>query len=73
MTLNELMRQGDIVNLYMGSTAAAYLLCKQDGTRSYALRSAALDLWQEVLNKKGWVRAHGLLRKLDKWDFGLWL
>ena len=47
---------------------------KAGGTRSRILCASALDLWQEVLDKKGWIRASRLpsCSGLDSWIVHAW-
>ena len=83
LSLHELMREGDMVQLYMDSLVAVAFVNRQGGTRSRILCASALSLWQEVLNKKGCIVASWLPReykeqadflpkhKIKVWDFGL--
>ena len=83
LSLQELMKEGDVVQLYMDSQVSVAFVNRQGGTCSRILCASALDLWQEVLNKKGWIMANWLPReyneqadflsklKIKEWDFGL--
>ena len=83
MSLDKVMAAGDVVSLHMDSMAAVAFCNRQGGTRSRLLCSSALALWDLVLSRKGWLRAHWLPREdndqadflskysLDAWDFGL--
>ena len=83
LSLKELMKEGDMVRLYMDSQAVVAFVNRQGGTCSRILCASALDFWQEVLNKKGWIGAGWLPReyneqadfllkhKIEVWDFRL--
>ena len=70
MSLEELMRQRDVVNLHIDSMVAVAFVNRQGGTRSCILCLETLDLWWMVLAKRGWVKAHGVPREINnKADF----
>ena len=78
-----MMHQGDYVHLSLDNMTAVSFINRQGGTRSLPLCMAAMDLWQTVLARNGWVRAtwvprdenqlSDLLSKtaLQTWDFSL--
>ena len=81
--LEEQMNMGDHVLLEMDSAVAVAFINRMGGTRSPPLRDKALQLWQMVLDRQGWVTARWLPRDLNqvadllskesllKWEFGL--
>lgn len=83
LSLVKLMEEGDVVSLHMDSMTAVAFTNRQGGTRSRLLCSSALALWDMVLARRGWLRAHWLPREdneqadflskysLITWDFGL--
>ena len=82
-SLEEQMIKGDHVLLEMDSAVAVAFINRMGGTRSAPLRDKALQLWQMVLERQGWVTARWLPREqnqvadllskesLLKWEFGL--
>ena len=83
LSLDGLMEEGDTVALHMDSTTAVSFVNRMGGTRSRLLCSAAKSLWDLVLARKGWIRAHWVPRERNEqadllskfslafWDFGL--
>ena len=57
-SLENLMKDKDIINLHMDSKVAVSFVNRKGGTRSRTLCTAALDLFKLVLSKKGWVKAY---------------
>ena len=67
----------------MDSLVAVAFVNRQGSTRSRILCTSALSLWQEVIDKKGWIVGIWLPRELNEqanflskhkievWDFGL--
>ena len=82
-SLEEQMHVGDHVLLEMDSTVAVAFVNRLGGTRSASLRDKALELWNLVLARQGWVTARWLPReqnqvadllskeRLRRWEFGL--
>ena len=82
LSVQELMKEGDVVQLYMDSQVAVAFVNRQGSIRSRILCASALDLWQEVLNKNSWIEASWLpleyneqanflsKHKIEVWDFG---
>ena len=81
--LEEQMHNGDHVLLEMDSAVAVAFVNRMGGTRSAPLRDKALELWDLVLGRQGWVTARWLPREqnqiadllskeqLARWEFGL--
>ena len=76
--LGKMMKQGDYVQLSMDSKPAVAFVNRQGGTRSRILCAAALELWNFVISKGGWLprdenQISDMLSKgsLDTWEFGL--
>ena len=65
-SLVSMMRQGDFVSLFLDSRTAVAFVNRQGGTRSVKLCSTALELWELVLARKGWIKATWLPRDLNQ-------
>ena len=82
-SIRAMMQQGDYVHLSLDNMTAVSFVNRQGGTRSRPLCLAAMDLWQTVLSRGGWVRATWVPREdnqlsdllsktaLQTWDFSL--
>ena len=82
-TVQRLMHQGDHVQLGLDNMTAVSFINRMGGTRSKPLCLAAMDLWDTVLSRNGWVKAvwvpreenqlSDLLSKsaLQTWEFSL--
>ena len=78
-----MMEEGDYVHLSMDSRTAVAFVNRQGGTRSRLLCALALELWDFVLSRGGWIRASWVPRdtnqmadmlskeSLKVWEFGL--
>ena len=77
------MKDGEHILLEMDSTVAVSFINKMGGTRSAPLRDKAIEIWNLVLEKKGWITARWIPREqnqmadllskesLQTWEFGL--
>ena len=65
-SLENMMQMGDYVNLFLDSRTSVAFVNRQGGTRSSALCRTALDLWELVLARDGWVKANWLPRELNQ-------
>ena len=82
-TIDTFMERGDHVHISMDSTCAVAYLNKMGGTRSRALCQVAINIWDTVLSRDGWVTASWVPREeneasdllskspLQTWEFGL--
>ena len=83
MAVGLMMPPGDMISMYMDSTAVVAFVNRQGGTCSRILNSSAQRLWKKVFAKGGWIKAHWLSRdlndlagylskySLEEWDFCL--
>ena len=81
--LQDKMKDGEHILLEMESTVAVSFINKMGGTRSAPLRDKAIEIWNLVLEKKGWITARWIPREqnqmadllskesLQTWEFGL--
>ena len=77
------MTKGDHVLLEMDSTVAVSFINRMGGTRSATLRDKAIEIWELVLSKQGWLTARWIPREMNQvadllskehlltWEFGL--
>merc|ERR1711954_520267 len=80
-----MMQDGDTITMKLDNRTAAAFINRMGGTRSRKLCGAALELWNVVLRKNGWIKANWLPREenqladmlskaaIDTWEVALLL
>ena len=76
-----MMKDGDTITMNLDNRTAAAFINRMGGTRSRKLCGAALELWNVVLRRNGWIKANWLPREenqladmlskaaIDTWEF----
>ena len=58
-----MMRDGDNITMNLDNRTAAAFINRMGGARSRKLCGAALELWNVVLRRNGWIKANWLPRE----------
>ena len=78
-----MMQDGDTITMNLDNRTAAAFINRMGGTRSRKLCGAALELWNVVLRRNGWIKANWLPREenqladmlskaaIDTWEVAL--
>ena len=66
MGVQAFMREGDCMEVLLDNKSAVFYVNRMGGTRSFCLNQLARDLWQLVLQRKGWLIAKWLPRQLNQ-------